>query len=320
MLAARLARADGGRVAFVQPMSTLAARDGGWARAAVLEQAALEHLWIATSSVFAADVPTCALGLRRGATQGAVNRTLGEEWTRLAPRPLPSGATWSPLLADAFGVPALDLNPGRCLGDVASVAADFRDEFYEIASLVAEGTEGAPVVTTGLVDPGRSRWGEIPATIGGRKFARPVVPVHALSERLRKRLVPKVVVATQTRVIEAAVDSTGAWLPATPVISVVADAERLWPIAAALCSPPLSAWAATQHLGAARSATALKLSAREVRALPLPHPSSTWDQASAALRAGDIVRSGHLMCEAYGVDDAAFTWWEGRLPRHLLRR
>src|SRR4029077_1646146 len=35
VLAARLARADGGRVAFVQPLSMLATRDGGWARAAV---------------------------------------------------------------------------------------------------------------------------------------------------------------------------------------------------------------------------------------------------------------------------------------------
>src|SRR5262249_13423360 len=32
VLATRLARADGGRVAFVQPLATLATRDGGWAR------------------------------------------------------------------------------------------------------------------------------------------------------------------------------------------------------------------------------------------------------------------------------------------------
>jgi hypothetical protein len=149
---------------------------------------------------------------------------------------------------------------------------------------------------------------------------RPTVNVPALSARLRDRLVPKVVVATQTRVIEAAVDATGAWLPATPVISVVAESSRLWPIAAALNSPPLSAWAATQHLGAARSSTALKLSAREVRTLPLPARSSTWDQAAAALQASDLLRSAQLMCEAYGVDEAVFRWWKDRLPRRLARR
>jgi hypothetical protein len=232
---------------------------------------------------------------------------------------LPSGATWSPLLADALGVPALDLTVDRCVGDIASVTADFRDEFYEIASLVEERAGGVQVVTTGLIDPGRSRWGEVPATIAGRKLMRPTVNAPALSARLRERLVPKVVVATQTRVIEAAVDATGAWLPATPVISAVAEPSRLWPIAAALNSPPLSAWAATQHLGAARSSTALKLSAREVRSLPLPAPSSTWDRAAAALQAGDILRSAQLMCEAYGVDETVFTWWRERLPRRVVR-
>ncbi len=144
---------------------------------------------------------------------------------------------------------------------------------------------------------------------------RPAVSRSALSERLRARLVPKVVVATQTRVIEAAVDGNGEWLPAVPVISIVAEAPMLWPIAAALCSPPLTAWAATQHLGAARSSSAIKLSARDVRALPLPEPSVAWEQAEAALRAGDVLEAGRLMCIAYGVDDTTFTWWQARLPR-----
>ena len=167
VLALRLARADGGRVAFVQPMATLATRDSGWARSEVLKRAALENVWMSTSSVFAADVPTCALGLHRGATQSAVERTVGEECAPLAPMTLPTGATWSPLLADALGAPALDLTIEGCVGDIASVTADFRDEFYEIASLVEEGADGAQVVTTGLIDPGRSRWGEVPATIAG---------------------------------------------------------------------------------------------------------------------------------------------------------
>ncbi len=195
------------------------------------------------------------------------------------------------------------------------MTADFRDEYYEIASLVEEGGDGARVVTSGLIEPGRVRWGEKPATIARRRFSRPTVPTDVLSERLRGRLVPKVVVATQTKVIEAAVDEAGDWLPAVPVISVVADRVRLWPLAAALCSPPLTAWAATERLGAARSASGLKLSASDVRGLPLPPPSNAWERAAGVLREGDLVASGRLMCEAYDVDDEVFTWWEQRLPR-----
>jgi SAM-dependent methyltransferase len=312
VLATRLARADGGRVAFVQPLSMLATRDGGWARAAVRDLASVEHLWIASENVFAADVATCAIGLCRGRPQGPISRAHGE--VALADIYLPDGS-WAPLLADALGVPGVALRSDRTIGDVAAVTADFRDEFYEVASLVEDGGEGAQVITSGLIDVGRVRWGEANATIARRRFTRPTVPTSELSGRLRARLVPKVVVATQTRVIEAAVDEKGEWLPAVPVISIVTEGTQLWPIATALCSPPLTAWAATQHLGAARSSSAIKLSASDLRALPLPEPSASWEQAEAALRAGDVLESGRLMCTAYGVDDTSFTWWRDRLPR-----
>ena len=170
VLATRLARADGGRVAFVQPLSMLATRDGGWARAAVRDLASVEHLWIASENVFAADVATCAVGLCRGRAQGPIARTHGD--VALADLDLPDGS-WAPLLADALGVPSVALRHDRTIGDVAAVTADFRDEFYEVASLVEEGGEGAPVITSGLIDVGRVRWGEANATIARRRFTRP---------------------------------------------------------------------------------------------------------------------------------------------------
>ncbi|HMK10989.1 MAG TPA: methyltransferase domain-containing protein, partial [Acidimicrobiales bacterium] len=142
VLATRLARADGGRVAFVQPLSMLATRDGGWARSAVRTLASVDHLWIGSRSVFAANVLTCAVGLTRGHPQRTVARMIDE--TPLAPLSLPSGASWSPLLADAVDVPAVELDSEHVIGDIAGVSADFRDEFYEIARSVDEGGDGAP--------------------------------------------------------------------------------------------------------------------------------------------------------------------------------
>ena len=62
---------------------------------------------------------------------------------------------------------------------------------------------------------------------------------------------PKVLVATQTAVLEAAVDEQGTWIPSVPVVSVVPrTADDLWPVGAVLCSPVTSAWAAATYLGA----------------------------------------------------------------------
>src|SRR5262249_18895024 len=79
VLATKLARPAGGRVAFVQPISTLATRDAGWARTGVRELAAVEQLWVASDKVFAAEVATCAIGLCRGARQGWIERWLGDQ-------------------------------------------------------------------------------------------------------------------------------------------------------------------------------------------------------------------------------------------------
>ena len=59
----------GGRVVLVQPESLLAARDAAPVRAAVLEAAALEGLWVAGEPVFAAGARVCAPVLRVGAAQ-----------------------------------------------------------------------------------------------------------------------------------------------------------------------------------------------------------------------------------------------------------
>jgi hypothetical protein len=161
------------------------------------------------------------------------------------------------------------------------------------------------------------------------------VVLDRLSPPLRawagRRLVPKVLVATQTRVLEAVVDEAGGLLPSVPVLTVSARSGRaddLWRIGALLCAPPATLVAARRHLGAGRNATALRLAASDVLALPLPAGREPWDRAAGAFeqasaaeaqaQRNDLLhRCAHLMCEAYGLEDDGelVAWWSARLPR-----
>jgi SAM-dependent methyltransferase len=318
-LALQAARPDGGQVGLVLPLSVLSTRDAAPIRAAALAEARLDSLWWATEPVFAADVLTCIATFERGRPQAVVRRYHGArmdpvpslDGTDLATRP-----TWGHLVADMAGVPAVALDATRTLADLATATADFRDQYYGLVPFVADEVAGPPLMTSGLIDVGRSAWSERPARFARRTFAAPRVAVDALPPALQAwaaaRLVPKVLVATQTPVIEAAVDPAGEWLPSVPVITVVPRTpDDLWRVAAVLTAPAVSAWAAATYLGAALAATAIKLSASQVLTLPLP--SRPWNAAADALAAGDVDRCARLMEVAYGTD--VYDWWRGRLSR-----
>ena len=90
-------------------------------------------------------------------------------------------------------------------------------------------------------------------------------PIPASPRGSTGQRAPKVLVATQTKVIEAVVDPRGDLIPSVPVIAVhPLRLEDLWAVAAVLLAPPVAAWAATHHLGAGMGAGTLKLSARQV--------------------------------------------------------
>ncbi len=143
-----------------------------------------------------------------------------------------------------------------------------------------------------------------------------------MSDWARARRVPKLLVATQGRVIEAVVDTEGAWLPSVPVLTVVAAPGALWHLLAVLLSPPVVAAAAARYLGTALAPGAIKLSARQVASLPLPVDRGSWDRGALLAEAAQrgptgerrarLVACAEVMCEAYG-DDAALVWWSARL-------
>jgi hypothetical protein len=327
------ARPDGGRVALVLPQSLLASRDTASIRAALLERAALVGLWWAGQPVFDAAVTVCVLVLQRGVPQGDIRRWRGPD---LAPAPSApatdvAGPTWSPLVADLAGIPPVevDTDAGR-LGDLASATAGFRHQFYGLVDHVTDGAVGPPLVTAGLIDAGACRWGALPVRFAKRTFIAPRVDLVALTRAdpklaawVEARLRPKVLVATQTRVIEAVADPDGAWVPSTPVIAVHPErAEDVWAVAAVLTAPPVAAWAAARHVGAGLGGTALKLSAAQV--LDLPLPPRPWSAGAECLRRGDMAGCAEAMCDAYGVTrprrgPLLAWWWAGAAASRSTR-
>lgn len=360
--ACRLAR-PGGRVLLIQPQSVLAARDAGPARAVVADRAVLRGVWVGEAHEFAAAVRVWAplLEVRPDAGPRApsgravsVPRWLGADVVAAAPVSWPGGpqpdptASWAPLIADLLGGVTLDLEQeghwaGR-LGERAQVTAGFRQHFYGLAPVVSEAPPGvlrsgtARLVTVGLIDPLHLQWGVRPARFAGRALARPVVDLSALRRGddalagwVAARLRPKVLVATQSAVVEAVVDTAGDLVPSTPVISVEPDdPDLLDALAAVLCAPPVTAWMLRRRAGSGLSGRAMRISAADVAAIPLPGDAEAWARGAGLVRrargaatdrdasawAAALAAAGRTMTEAYGFDPAhpVVAWWQGRLP------
>jgi len=313
--------APGGTVALVQPLSVLGARDAGPVREAAAAAGAVTDLWVADRPVFrGTTVLACVPVVRIGAEGG------------------PGPDDWGRLAAPYFGIPAVDLaTGGGVVGDLAACTADFRDQYYGLVPHVREaGAAGpapgeAPLITSGLIEPAACDWGVRPTRFAREQYDAPVVDVAAVREGplgawVDARLVPKVLVAGQGRVIEAVVDEHGEWLPSVPVVTVVPhDATDLWRVLAVLLAPPVVAHAAARYLGTGLTPGSVKVSARQLAALPLPTDAGAWargaDLARRAQRANVADRSallaevGAAMTAAYVGADAALDWWLRRYSR-----
>jgi len=309
LLATGLVR-EGGRVGLVLPRSLLAVEHAGRVRARVLEAAAPTAMWVAPSGAFAAaSVATCAVALHvGGARRGELRRAKGTGFVPLAPLELDvdeltTKPSWSHLLADADGIPNIVVRSSRTIGDLADATADFRDQYYGLRGLIIDSPDGHPrrpkLITSGLIAPLESLWGRITTRIHKQKWLHPRVDLDALDAAARSdpemqrlaawaksRLVPKLLLATQTRVLEVLPDPEGELLPCVPVITVTPKGPaRLWYVAAALSSPVASAIALTRYGGAGLSAGAIKLGAKQVLALPAPDDGPAFDEAAELIRA-----------------------------------
>ncbi len=309
LLRAARAVVPGGRVALVQPQSLLGARDAAGVRAAVDELADLVDLWVEDAPTFPGAVPVCAPVVERRATRAA----------RTQPR------SWTGALADERGVPDVDLDGERRLGDVADVHAGFRDEYYGFVDAVTDGGPGPRLVTVGAIDP-CAHLTDREVRFAGRRWHDPRLHVRDLDGRARRwaevQAGPKLLVATQTRVLEAVADADGTLVGSVPVLCVRPhDPERLWHLLAALHAPAISAWLVRRTIGTARSADACKPTAAVLATLPLPEPGRAWDRAADLARhcsegRADVEELARAADLAYGVDDAPLhAWWSARRPR-----
>lgn len=339
--AVRLVRV-GGTVAMILPAPLLGARDAAGIRAQVREACAIEWMWLDGRGAFDAAVGVCAVVLQKGARQRRSIRTArGPSAAPGAPAavdPTPGdpGVPW-PAGADAPAAPVRQRawHRNRLVGDLTQPLAGYRRHFYAVAAALREADHrpARPVVTTGLVDPGRITWGQVPARIAGARWAAPVVDPDAVDQAggvpgwMTRTQGTKVLVATQTRVLEAAVDVAGDVVPGVPVIALPADEQTAWLLAAALTSPTLARLAHDRHRGSALSPDAIKLSGAELAALPLPVVGPWWDRAASHLRAAAAARRADewraSLEEVAGAMDRAYrvrspagdrTWWLERLP------
>ncbi|HUF97461.1 MAG TPA: N-6 DNA methylase [Ilumatobacter sp.] len=311
-LSVALAKPRGGLVALVMPQSVLGARDAAAVRAEVDARAELAwSWWEPRQDHFDAAVNVCLLGFVLGQPEGRdVRRT--SNWTRV--------------VTDRLGIPALDpatLATLGTLGDRAEFNANFRDEYYALVPAVSDEADGPPLVPSGLIDPGVCHWGTRPVRFAKQVFQHPRVDVSKLEGRFPawavRKLVPKVLVANQTRIVEAVADPEGAWLPGVPVTTATppgGDELAVWELAAVLNSPVVSVLAWQAAAGTGMSTTSVRVSPVTLSAMPWPQGSLV--ESVAAVQAGDVETAARLTCEAYGVDAATaqrlFTWWNANRP------
>ena len=263
-LAIRLVR-PGGRVGLVLPQSLLATRDAAAIRTTVDGAAALRWMWWSNTQMFDASVRVWAGVWEVGADQGEVRRAFGPDFTELPSMAMPRN--WSGLLT---GSSAVDYD-GPTLGAIATFAVDFRDQYYGLIGAVGDDESGPPLITSGLIEPGICLWGERPVRFAKQQYTAPRVAVERLTPALQKwaiaRLVPKILIANQTKVIEAVHDVHGEWLPSVPVITCVTDEPER--VLAVLASGAANEWVHQHAAGSGLSATSVRLNPKLLASIPL---------------------------------------------------
>lgn len=344
--------APSGRVSFLLPQSFLASRDAARIRSMIRACHTLEHLWVSGEHAFEqAFVSACAPVVHRTHSTDTVCTTSYS--LAFSANGLPSSfdaepgsGTWSFLAADARGLPKVSYHSRAMVGAIATATADFRDEYYGLAGYIVDKKQADDMlfprlITTRMIDPAHNCWGLRASRVLKESWQSPRIDRDrmresgTLSDWIDARLVPKVLIATQSNVIEAIVDNDGDCLPCMPVITAFPkNGVSLWHLASALSSPIACQHAVRHYSGTAMTPDAIKLSAKQVLTLPIPVPCASWDRAADRYRAASdcvttderlehLTAGGSEMCSAFRMKvterDGLLGWWQTRLAKTLLK-
>lgn len=255
----------GGVIAMILPRSILASRDASRVRTFAERHAEILRIEPIDRTEFDAGVQPCIVVLRK------------REPAATPPSSLAGAGAWT------ISSAARTLDEGPTLDSICVATADFREAYYGLQPFLVEDADGIlgdelfpRLLTCGLIDPGVSLWGKKRVRIYKKTWLRPRVDLARLRSSPQmaawaaRRLVPKVLVATQTRAIECVADERGEWLPLTPVITVTPrpniPLERLL---RALAAPAASSAAIELASGTGMSAHVIRLTARQIGQLPL---------------------------------------------------
>jgi hypothetical protein len=343
--------ADDGAVALVQPRSIVSAQHAKRVRDSVTSRVAALGVVDTDAALFDAAVdPLVVVAIVGDEIVRCLNRANSPLRVRRDLRP---GGRWSSLLGTRDAGPDIVIPPCQTLGQVAKVVADFRDQYYGLRGSVCEGdefgiehptqsTSDLPMLTTcGLIDLAAFQWGRRATRFDGATIQRPVVNREnlkgmAIDDWISSRMVPKVLVATQTRVVEAIADPRGMCVPSVPVLTVfpTADSVDVFTVLAVLHSPVASVWVAQRVAGSALSASALRVSVVELREMPFPidcaelraagecmrRASQAADELDMGTYVAQVEESGRLVHQAFALessdDEQATEWWRPRwIPR-----
>lgn len=344
LLAVESVKESGGVACQIVPISLLSARDAAPARASILARSGMSALWICEEKIFEASVRVCAPILLRGCLPQRLTLLHGRAFRQSGTVPAVAleEPTWARCLAVLKGVPNRTIKQSSIVRDVAHATAGFRDQYYGMRGCVLDLADAddsilPPLITSGLLDPAKVLWGQRPTKFAKQLYQFPRIDLDLLEpwlrEWARRSLQPKLMLATQTKILEAVVDFEGRFIPSVPIITVTAESPALlWQLGALLSSPVVTQVAAMRHFGTALSSDALRLSASNVLDLPLPSDGDAWAEAAQHFqyasvartdeeRATELRESAKLMIAAFGLDEdpELLSWWTNRLPLRSRR-
>lgn len=337
-----------GVIALVLPQSLLGAADASKLRYVTSKSHQLAALWVDHKQSFDAAVDVVAVVVAKSTSsvsESASTTKLRSGETRLDVV-TPTPESWAPLLAAVDRVPPVVFpRDAETLEDLATVTAGFRQHFYGIADAVAEAANNEPtasvpaLVTSGAIDALHLKWGDRAVKFASKRWVAPVLHLDhidddAVRDWFAARARPKILLASQTPVLEIVVDEDGSLAPSVPVLVVEPiDSKNLWLIASALASPTASAWLCGLSAGTGLSRRAIRVRAKDVARLALPTNRSAWETAAVHTRTAQTASTaggwaayvdalnqmGHAMDEAYGLGGHSGPWWWERVCSRELR-